>query len=1540
MQLLTNRTSCAAGLLTLLFLAAEPLAGQNIRYVDDDAPAAGDGLSWATAFVDLQVALDAATASGGTVTEIRVAAGTYKPSVPVVPTASSATFAMLNGVAIRGGYAGYGQPDPDLRDFAAYATILSGDLNGDDAPLPPAVYDAAPYGAPPASWNNNAYSVVTSNGINPTAELDGFVITHGNARAYAAPKSGGGGLLAHQAATPAPLGPTIRNCTFEENCGGWGAGIYGEVGLTVINCTFLGNRASQEGGGFYNQTGNPTTIRDCSFFGNEAINGAGLYTGNYATVINSVFSGNHAFSISPTSGGTGGGLFTIAVREYFWMSSCTFSGNMARLGGGIYNAGGGPNNYPQYDNCVLWGDTAPGGGSEVFNMAKCYPTFRSCLIQGCLPGGVWSGAIGTNGGGNIDADPLFADPDGIDSLLGTVDDDLRLLSGSPAVDAGNNTLVVAGVVADRDGNLRFTDDIFTADTGVGTPPIVDMGAYELIDGDGDHVPDPVDNCPTVPNPGQENADGDSHGDACDACPLDSAKIAPGICGCGVVDVDSDGDGFADCIDNCPAVANPDQANADGDGVGDACDPCPLDPNNDADGDGLCGDVDNCPIVANPDQEDADSDGVGDACDTCTDSDGDGFGNPGFPANLCALDNCPNLANPDQADADGDGLGDSCDECTDTDNDGFGDPGFPANTCPDDNCPAVANPAQADTDGDGIGDLCDTCTDTDGDGFGNPGFPANTCPTDNCPAVANPAQADADGDGLGDECDPCTDTDGDGSGDPGFAASACATDNCPSIPNPLQTDADGDGLGDACDNCIHIANADQANADGDQFGDVCDNCPILANDDQADNDGDGLGDLCDPDDDDDGVLDELDNCPLVANSDQTDTDGDGLGDACDGDDDGDGVSDDLDNCRLLPNPDQANADGDALGDLCDNCPLAANNDQVDSDGDSYGNACDNCPTAANPDQADGDGDGVGDVCDNCPVVANADQADGDADGIGDACDNCPMIANTDQADADGDGVGNACDNCAAVANADQADADGDGVGDACDNCPAAPNADQADADGDGLGDVCDPCPTDPNNDQDGDGVCGGVDNCPGIANPDQADTDGDGLGDACDVCPADPANDADGDGICGNVDNCPNVANPGQEDFDEDGQGDACDEDDDNDGLTDTEELALADGGLCPDPLNADSDDDTIPDGVEVGEGTDPCNARPTAIATVEQLTDIGALAQVLLDGSDSTDFDDAFTALTFQWTVDSVVICDGPAAGCATITTLLAYGPHVVTLRVTDPVGGVHEDSKAITLTVGALSVFDIDAATVRFPKKNPYTMTIHGQVGLPFGVDYSELTPTATARVVIAGVTVAPDAAYVFSAEGHDGRKWRYSNPTGPVTQFDIDWKGARFSYNNHCFPIVLKSELISSVETVLSIKYQVRRLGGPVTIDIDGAATINIDNYGNATANVPLEVERPKHKIAVTLPFPLTETSVITISGAQSRTIPAAGYLKASVGRFHLAARFDRTLLPAGVSTTPRTLEAAVTIGQEQYPGSDSLGPAQLDVRGIQWRKGPEDD
>ena len=121
---------------------------------------------------------------------------------------------------------------------------------------------------------------------------------------------------------------------------------------------------------------------------------------------------------------------------------------------------------------------------------------------------------------------------------------------------------------------------------------------------------------------------------------------------GVVDCnpDRDGDGVLNGVDNCPLVANPNQADMDGDGLGDACD-------DDRDGDGVLNGVDNCLLVANPEQTDTDGDGLGDVCDTPSnpDTDGDGVNNN--------VDNCPLVANPNQEDFDKDDKGDVCDDET-------------------------------------------------------------------------------------------------------------------------------------------------------------------------------------------------------------------------------------------------------------------------------------------------------------------------------------------------------------------------------------------------------------------------------------------------------------------------------------------------------------------------------------------------------------------------------------------------------------------------------------------------------------------------------------------------------------------------------------------------------------------------------------------------------------------------------------------------------------------------------------------------------------
>ncbi len=125
------------------------------------------------------------------------------------------------------------------------------------------------------------------------------------------------------------------------------------------------------------------------------------------TVSNCIFSGNVATS-------DGGGIY------YFDMSSstvrnCTFSGNLAaNSGGGIFFN----SSSPRVANSIFWGNAASSEGNEIHTVYSANPRFRYCDIAGSGGSGPdWNGSFGIDGGGNIDVDPLFADPSARDFHL-------------------------------------------------------------------------------------------------------------------------------------------------------------------------------------------------------------------------------------------------------------------------------------------------------------------------------------------------------------------------------------------------------------------------------------------------------------------------------------------------------------------------------------------------------------------------------------------------------------------------------------------------------------------------------------------------------------------------------------------------------------------------------------------------------------------------------------------------------------------------------------------------------------------------------------------------------------------------------------------------------------------------------------------------------------------------------------------------------------------------------------------------------------------
>jgi hypothetical protein len=386
-------------------------------HVDADAPGSvHDGRSWATAMLTLQDALAAA----GSGDEIVVAEGTYKPDQGGTATLGSreASFLLKPGLAVRGGFAGYGQPNPDERNVTRHETILSGDLRGDDR------------------WtilnlSDNSYHVVVGPADGLPAVLDGFTVTAGNADG-AYPNHYGGGLYNPDGKVQAV------NCTFRGNTGVWGGAVMNfGPSLTLVNSQLAGNRALMLGGGLYNYEGTATLING-RVVGNtadyaETAGGAAIYNLNGAvTILDSTIADNRAQNGR-------------AIASFCWSSPTGVKVKVV--------------------NSILFN-----GGTELWSNVREAVDVTYSDVQG-----------GWTGTGNINADPQF-NRSGTRSIEGEwIDGDYRLQATSPAIDVGSSTALPADSLdLDADGNitelLPFDLDNEARIEGAK----VDMGAYEQL----------------------------------------------------------------------------------------------------------------------------------------------------------------------------------------------------------------------------------------------------------------------------------------------------------------------------------------------------------------------------------------------------------------------------------------------------------------------------------------------------------------------------------------------------------------------------------------------------------------------------------------------------------------------------------------------------------------------------------------------------------------------------------------------------------------------------------------------------------------------------------------------------------------------------------------------------------------------------------------------------------------------------------------------------------------------------------------------------
>ena len=488
--------------LSLFFVFANETQA-TIRYVRPTPYGSADASSWQNSSDNLQLIINQSVA-GDT---IFVAQGTYKPiytadgynaathTYPTTDGGSDNAFVLKDSIQIYGSFPNNGTATWEQRDWNAYPTILSGEINS---------YE-------------NCYHVILSVNVSTATVLDGFTITKGEAcgnsfypiivNGEQIAKNAGGGMYNFRSS------PTLTHVTISENmaCDG-GGGMYnyysspvltyvsisentssflgggifndyysspilthvsisgntgGSVGGGICNydysspvlthVTIIGNDGGSHGGGMDNRNSS-SILTNVFFSGNNAGAGGGIFTHNSTTILTNVLiSGNSAFY--------GGGI-CFECYDSATLTNVTISGNSALLiGGGIFF----DTSFRKDDslssfiirNSIVWGNLTEFGfgfGFDNDNIANNNPyrsSYDACLV-GDAPLG--NGII-------LNSNPLFAD---------TAKGDYRLSCLSLAIDAGNNSYYSSGqtpdlssIKVDLDGNPRFYS------------MRVDLGAYEF-----------------------------------------------------------------------------------------------------------------------------------------------------------------------------------------------------------------------------------------------------------------------------------------------------------------------------------------------------------------------------------------------------------------------------------------------------------------------------------------------------------------------------------------------------------------------------------------------------------------------------------------------------------------------------------------------------------------------------------------------------------------------------------------------------------------------------------------------------------------------------------------------------------------------------------------------------------------------------------------------------------------------------------------------------------------------------------------------------
>ena len=373
--------------------------------------------------------------------------------------------------------------------YSGMVTVMGTTVSGNSAGYGGGIYNSGTLTLAGSTLSGNrAYEGAgTYNGYLATLTVTGSTLSGNSAMSSV---YGGGGI--YNGGTLTVSNSTLSGNTAYDSPGG---GISSFGTLTVSNSTLFDNHAysSSGGGGIYIYSG-MVTVSNSTLSGNSAPSGGGITNYGTLTVSNSTLFGNSAYFIY------GGGIYNDGTLT---VSNSTLSGNTAAIeGGGICTFGTRPvtlTNVTFTANRVNNTNFRGGGlfafeGSPVLHNTLIAHNFRGATgmtrddVNGPLDSsgdynliGDGTGMTGLSDGVNGN---LVGSADApIDPLLGPLQDNggptltHALLSGSPAIDSGNN-----GYATEWDQRGPG----FPRIVGIIDPdnPIIDIGAFEVQNGGG------------------------------------------------------------------------------------------------------------------------------------------------------------------------------------------------------------------------------------------------------------------------------------------------------------------------------------------------------------------------------------------------------------------------------------------------------------------------------------------------------------------------------------------------------------------------------------------------------------------------------------------------------------------------------------------------------------------------------------------------------------------------------------------------------------------------------------------------------------------------------------------------------------------------------------------------------------------------------------------------------------------------------------------------------------------------------------------------